>query len=159
MVNIDISTSIETIWETFRDRLSSEVTSVTIDDKGVPNSKIITIQSTWSTFPNQLIDTKSKYPILVVETPTITSQYHTAKRDELLGNITIDIYCTNAPSADKFMSQVYSAIETYKHTLSQAGIEQVHLESSDSDSAQRDGFMAHIRTLTFSFKAHFNKTW
>ncbi len=159
MVNIDISTAIETIWMTFRDRLASEVKSIAIDDKGIPNSKIITIQSITSAFPNKLIDKKSEYPILVVETPTINSQYHTAERDELLGSISIDVYCTNAPSADKFMSKIFSAIETYKHELKSLGIERVHLEDSNNTSAQRNGFMAHVRTLTFTFKSYFKKTW
>jgi len=159
MTNIDISTIIETVWEKFRDRLYSEVTSVTIDDKGIPDSKTITIQSYTSTFPNTLLDKKSKYPILVVETPKITTEYHTMKKDKIPGTITVTIYTPNAPSADKFMSKIFSAIETYKHELNSSGIEGVKLIDSDSDSAQREGFIAHTRTLIFSFESHFNKTW
>jgi len=159
MVEIGISTIIETLWKTFRDRVSSEVTSVTIDDKGVTDALTVTIQKVHASMSNAVISSKSNYPLIVVNTPDINSQYYTAKRDEIIASISIDVYTTQAPAADKLMSKVYTAIETYKHTLSQAGIEQVHLDSSDSDSAQREGFIAHMRTLTFTFKTHFNKTW
>ena len=156
---VGTSNIIEYIWETFRDRLTSQVTSVQIDDKGITNGKTITINSTTSTFPESAIDSKSDYPILVVETPSINSQYFTGKRDLVSGTIAVSVYTTNAPSADKFMSQIYTVVESYKNDFTKAGIEQIHIDSSDSDSAQRQGFVAHVRTVTFSFKSYINKTW
>jgi len=159
MTEIGISTIIETIWQTFRDRLASEVTTVTIDDKGVSNAKTVTIQSYMAAMSNTVLDSKSDYPIMVINSPSIESEYYTGKRDQMNCSITIDIYTTNAPSADKFMSKIYSSIETYKGSLNALGIQQVHVSDSDSDSAQRESFTAHVRSLTFTFKTYFDKTW
>ena len=74
MVEIGISTIIETIWKTFRDRVSSQVTSVKIDDKGVTDALTIAMGPVRAAMSNALLDSKSDYPIIVVNTEHILEE-------------------------------------------------------------------------------------
>ena len=66
---ISKSTIIENIWKEFYDRLKAQVISVDIT-----GGDTITVQNYVSSFPDQLLDSKDEYPILVVETPKISTE-------------------------------------------------------------------------------------
>ena len=156
--SITKSTVIESIWKNFFDRIKSQVTSVNISDKGVPESKTITIQTYASTFPDNEIDTKSKYPILVVDSPSVESDYFTLDKDKIFGSVTIDIYTNQAESADKFLSKIIDAIETYKHDFNGIGLIKIKLSDTTSDSVQRNQIKLHLRSAIFDFEYHYSKT-
>ena len=152
MVTINKSSIIENIWKTFFDRVKAQVTSVEI------TSGTITVQNYVSSFPDQLIDSKSDYPILVVETPSLSGDFFTMTKDKIDASISIAIYTTQAESVDKFLSKIIDTIETYKHTLRESGLSLVQLDNTDSDMVKRDAIKIHMRQATFKFKFHYTKT-
>lgn len=149
------STLIENTWKEFYDRVKSQVTTTTITGSVVIN---IASNSYVSSFPDQLIDSKSDYPILVVETPTFSGDTFTIGRETLSGTINIEIYTNQAEAADKFLSQIIDSIETYKHSLRESGLSMVKLDGVASDHVSRDKINIHVRSASFKFDFRYLKT-
>jgi hypothetical protein len=61
-------------------------------------------------------------------------------------------------SADKFADAILNTIETYKGTLADNGLKQVHGSITDSDFAQHGQIKIHVRRLRFSFEYFYSKT-
>ena len=152
-MTIEKSTVIENIWQPFYDRIKDQVTSVTIT-----GSVVVTVQNYVSSFPDQLIDSKSDYPILVVETPIINVEDFTSGKDKFEGTINVEIYTNQSESADKFLSQIIDSVETYKHTLRVDGLAMIKLDSTDSDMVSRPHIKVHMRRATFAFTSYYTKT-
>ena len=153
MTSVEKSTAVENIWKEFFDRVKSQVTTVEIT-----GSNTITVQNYVSSFPDQLIDSKTDYPILVVETPSLVGDSFTMTKDKIEGTISLSIYTNQGESADKFLSKIIDSIETYKYDLRGAGLSQVKLDSTDSDMVTRDAIKVHMRQSSFKFKFHYTKT-
>ena len=151
---ISKSTVIAGIFESIYDRLNSTVTSVTLSD-----TTTSTIKTYTSSFPDQDIDTKSKYPILVVESPNLTWNDFTLTKKNIDGNFTINIYTTKSEAADLFLDAIINSIETYRDTLSHTyQVTFVNVESTDYDQSMRGKMKVHMRSVTFGFKYKFTKT-
>lgn len=140
-------------WQTIFDRLESEVTTVTTDA-----SVVFTIQTRSSSFPDSQIDTKSSYPILILEPLSLTWENFTLTKKSAKGRFTIDVYCTNSEATDLFLDKVINAIETHRTTLFGLGMYIVQLEDTSYDSVMRNGFKVHRRGATFSFRIDWTKT-
>jgi len=152
-MTISKSSVISDVFETIYDRLTN-VTSVTLSD-----SSISTIQTRTGAFPDKDIDEKSKYPILVINSPDISWEEFTLTKKTVNGAFVIDIYTTKAESADLFLDAIINSIETYRDTLSHTyGITNVNLESTDYDMAMRGKMKIHRKSCTFNFKYRFTKT-
>ena len=151
---ISKSTIIQKIWENFYDQLVENVTSVSIT-----GSTTVTIQTWTNSFPDKELDTKSDYPILVVNSPTINWENFTFRKKQVNGNIVIDIYTTQSESADKFTDAIIDSIETYRDDLKTVRITDVKLDSTDRDSAFRGAFKLHLSSINFKFKYIFQDTY
>ena len=147
------SSIIENVWKEFYDRVKSQITSVSIT-----GSTTITVQNYVSSFPDQLVDSKSDYPILVIETPSVNVDSFTLGKDKFKGTINIEIYTNQSESADKFLSKIIDSIETYKYTLRGNGLSMVKLESTDTDMVSRPKIKVHMRRATFTFTSYYTKT-
>jgi uncharacterized Zn finger protein len=147
------SNIIENTWKEFYDRVKAQVLSTSIT-----GSVTVTVQNYVSSFPDQLIDSKSEYPIIVVETPNFSGEVFTIGKDKLAGTIKIEIYATQAEAADKLFSQVIDSIETYKRELREAGLTMVKLDDTDSDHISRDKINIHTRMAQFKFSFQYVKT-
>jgi len=147
------STITQKIWENVYDRLKDNVSSVSIT-----GSQTITIQTWTNSFPDKELDTKGDYPILVVNSPTISWEKFTFRKKQVNGNIVIDIYTTQSESADKFTDAIIDSIETYRDDLKDVRITDVVLDSTDRDSAFRGVFKVHLSSINFSFKYIFTET-
>ena len=151
---ISKSTVITGIWENIYDRLNSGVTSVTLSD-----SSTSTIQIYTGAFPDSEIDTKTSYPILVVNSPNLSWEDFTLTKKDVIGTFAIDIYTTKAESADLFLDAIIASIEAYRGTLSNTyRVTKVNLESTDSAQEMRGKMKIHMRSCTFGFKYKFTKT-
>ena len=128
------------IFTLIYDRLESNVTSVTLTD-----SSTQTIQTRTSSFPDQLIDSKSDYPILVVNPLDLKWTDFTLTKKQVEGNFSIDIYTTKSESADRFRQAIIDSIETYRTTLKSNGMDFVNLSGTDTDEVIRGGFKIHRR--------------
>ena len=140
------------IWQTIYDRLGS-VTSVTLTDATTQ-----TIQTYTGSFPDSEIDTKSSYPILVLNPIDLRWTDYTLTKKQVEGSFSIDIYTTKSESADRFRQAIVESIETYRATLRGLGMDFVNLDGTDNDSATRGGFKIHRRGARFSFKFRITKT-
>jgi hypothetical protein len=146
--------SIETeIFTLIHDRIESNVTSVTNTDTSTQ-----TIQTYTSSFPDKQIDTKTSYPICVINPIEMNWTDFTLTKKQVNGTFSIDIYTTKSESADRFRQKIIDSIETYRRTLKQNGMDRVNLESSTNDEANRGGFKVHLRSCNFSFNYKMNKT-
>lgn len=153
MVTISKATILKDVWETIRDRMSSDVTSVTTDA-----SVVFTIQTYTSSFPDSRVDDKSSYPILIVNPVSINWEPHTFTKKHAIGSVTVDIYATNSEATDMFLDAIIDSLETYRTTLAGLGVEFFDLDSTDSDNVIRQAFKVHVRSVTFSFRFAFTKT-
>ena len=152
-MSISKSTIISGVFENIYDRLAN-VTSVTLSD-----TTTSTIQTRTGAFPDKDIDDKSKYPILVVNSPDISWEEFTLTKKQVNGTFAVDVYTTKSESSDLFIDAIINSIETYRATLGNTyGLVMVNLESTDYDMVMREAIKVHMRTCTFSFKYKFTKT-
>ena len=140
------------IFKLIYDRLST-VTSVTLTD-----STTSTIQTYTGSFPDSEIDTKTAYPILVLNPLELRWTDYTLTKKQVEGSFSIDIYTIKSESADRFRQAIVESIETYRATLRGLGMDFVNLDGTDNDSATRGGFKIHRRGARFSFKFRITKT-
>lgn len=110
-------------------------------------------------FPDINLANKSDYPIIVIGSPEISWSQHTFGKNVLNGTIAIDVYVTDAKSADEFASDIHNKIETSKDTLSTQGFREVNLSSTTKDMAPHGDIRVHLKTLIFEYKFYFNKTF
>jgi len=119
---------------------------------------VVPIQNWVSSFPDQLIDSKSNYPILVIENPSFSNESFTMTKATYEGQIGIEVYTNQGESADKFLSQILEAIETFKYQLKLVGVSMVKLDRTTSDRVSRDKLSIHTRRAMFKFKFNYGKT-
>ncbi len=152
MVTITKSTITQKVWKNFFDRLAS-VTNVTLAD-----SSTSTIQSYSASFPDKIADTKSSYPILIVNSPDITWEDFTFTKKYANGTITIDIFTTKAEGADLFIDAIIDSIETYRKSFRDLGLHNLNLESTSKDEFFRGAMKIHVKSATFTWRYVFSKT-
>ena len=161
MVTISTPTIIENVFKNFLDLMKANVDSITIDNRGVADAKTITIQTYTSSFTNALLDSQSDYPILVVNSPVPgVGSIKTYGKSTYDGPIDIEIFTTQAPTADKFLSQIMDAVESNLQTLYGQGLRMVELDSTDSDNFQRDGnaFTTHYRRARYNISYTYTRS-
>jgi len=148
------STIMKEVFGNIYDRISTDVTTVTLSDATTQ-----TIQTYTGAFPDSEIDTKSKYPICVINSPELSWEDFSLTKKQVNGSFTIDIYTTKAESADLFLDAIMNSIETYRDTLGNTyKMVFVNLESTDSDHMMRsDSMKVHMRSVTFTFRFKFTK--
>ena len=147
------ATRLEEIWTLFHNRLVSQVTSVTIT-----GSTTVTIQRVDSSYNDSDFSSKSNFPIIVLETPSFEDINMTLTKEKTRGNIVVEVYTTQAESAEKFSSKILDSIESYKKTLSDNGLKNVHGSLTDSDFAEHGKIKVHVRRMNFSFDFFYTKT-
>ena len=155
VVSISKASILKDTWETFYDRLNTDVTSVTID-----SGPIFTIGSNGhtSSFPDNTIDNKESYPVMVINPVNTEWESFTFTKKWVNGSIELEIYVTNSEAADMFLDEMIESIETYRDTLWENKMYFVDLNSTDSESVMRNGFKVHVRRCVFSFRLAINKT-
>lgn len=147
------STIIQKIWENIYDRLKDNVSSVSIT-----GDVTVTIQTWTGAFPEKIADSKTSYPILVVNSPEISWEDFTITKKWANGIFTIDILTTQSEAADKFLDAIIESIETYRDDMIGVNVRFINLEDTDSDHFSRGAFTIHSRSCIFSFKCAFTKT-
>jgi len=147
-------TLVNSVFGIIWDRIQSDVTTVTLSD-----TTTSTIQTYTGAFPDQEIDTKSKYPICVINSPELSWEDFTLTKKQVNGTFTIDIYTTKAESADLFLDAIITSVEGFRGTLKHTDkLDMVNLESTDSDHIMRSNSMKiHMRSCQFSFSFRFTK--
>ena len=112
----------------------------------------------WPTFPDNVLDAKGDYPVIVVNSPEISWEPFTLTKNVLEGTIAIDIF-TNTPSeTDTKTDSINDKIETSKKTLADVGLRQVNLDSTSTDMASQGKIKVHLKTIIFNYKFYFTNT-
>ena len=141
------------VWKNFRDRIKDQVTTVTIT-----GAAEYTVSNVISSFPDTILDSKSNYPIIVVEDPKTPTDTFTAKKTQIIGSIKIGVYANQSESASKLLSQAINAIETYKGDLSKVGIRKIEITDTNQDFFNRDKIKVHYREVIFDFLLFYSNT-
>lgn len=141
------------VWKNFYDRVKDQVTTVTIT-----GSTVVNVQNYVADFPDQLIDTKSEYPIIVVRDPKTPTESFTATKTKLTGTIEIEVFANQAEAASKLIAQVINSIETYKGDLAKVGIRRIENGDTNQDSATRGKIKLHLRSIIFNFEIFYTNT-
>ena len=140
------------IWEAFYNALNGNI-SVTLSD-----SSTSTVQTYTGAFPDKDIDVTSKYPILVIENPSLNWTDFTLTKKYVEGNILIEIYSSGAEAAQKLTNDVIETLETNRYNFTALKLLFVNLESQNYDSFMRGEMKIHKQGTTFSFKYPFTTT-
>jgi len=150
---ISAATRIPDIWSNFRDRIKDQVTTVTIT-----GSVVVPVKNWISSFPDTILDSKSNYPIIVIEDPKTPTDILTAKKTQIVGSIKVGVYANQSESASKFLSQIINAIETYKGDLAKVGIRKIEVADTSTDFFNRDKIKVHYREVIFDFTLFYTNT-
>jgi len=151
-LTISKATFLPDIWEAFYDRMSS-VTTVTLDDTTTP-----TIQTRTSSFPDREQDSKSDYPLIVVNSPSCPTAPFTFGKTEVEGTIRIEVFATKKETSDMFLAEIMDKIETYKDDFATLGLKRIEIDSTDSDMFMRGDIKLHVGAVVFGFKYKYSKT-
>jgi len=89
------STIIQTIYQNIYDRIKDNVKSVSIT-----GSVTVAVQTYTNSFPDKPLDSKSDYPILVINVPSLRWDTFTLTKKTATGNFNIEVYTTQTESAD-----------------------------------------------------------
>ena len=154
VTNLEKTNLFQATFENIYDRIKADVTSVSIT-----GSVTVTIQTYTNSFNEEMIETKSNYPILIMNSPEIESEEDfTLTKKRSSGSFIVDILTTQKESADKFADAIKDSIETYRDDLRATGMISVNFDSSSSDDVQRGGFMVHSKSLKYKFDFIYQKT-
>jgi hypothetical protein len=153
MVTINKANIVANIWETVKDAITSGVTTVTLADATTQ-----TIQTYTSSFPDKVADTKTSYPIIVINPVDLNWTDLTFTRKRANGTFEIEVYATKSEAADLFLDKIIDTIETNRDDLRSLGVSFTNLDSTRTDEVFRGQIKVHIRTARFTFKFTFDKT-
>lgn len=151
--NLSKSTVANAVFENIYDRIEDNVKTVVMAD-----ARTITVQTYTGSFPDKNIDSKSNYPIIIINPPTMNWDDFTFTKKTVNGSFSIDVLTIQSESADMFLDAILSSIETYREDLRGAGMINVNLTNTNIDQSFRGSFKVHLRTCTFEFKYIFDKT-
>jgi len=155
MVTITSATLLSSIWENFYDRLNGDTSAKTVTLKDATTS---TVQNITASFPEKILNTKSSFPVWIINSADIKWDNFTFTKDKVAGTITIDCYTTKSESADKFIDAINNSLETYKVTFRSVGIYDLKLDGMSYADGDRGAFKIHIKSCTWRFNYIFNKT-
>lgn len=147
------TTLVSDIWKLFYDRIKSTVTTTTLSD-----GSLVTIQAYDSNFSDRPLESNDYYPVIVINTPSMSTDTFTSGKDIADCKIDIELYTFQAMSADKFLAQIQDTIETYKKILADNKLRKVKVEDISTDMFQRGSIKVHVRRIRFGFKFIYAKT-
>jgi hypothetical protein len=140
------------IWNTFRNLINTNVTSVTIKGSGGANTKTITVANVSNSFPDKLFDDVSFYPAIVVNSPNISTNPVSFTDREVDGTIEFNIFTNQSEALDKLSDLLNYTIINNESTLRTSGIFELELDSTDSTHYDRNKISVHSGMLVWRFK-------
>ena len=153
LVSIAKATFLHDVWQNFYNLMEDNITSVTLSD-----STTSTIQTRTGAFPDSVIDDKTDYPIIVINTPVINWDDLTMGKKYLSGTIAIEIYSTKAEASDRFVMKIIDTVETNKDDLREKGLQFINLRPTSNDEFFRGKLKIHVSTANIEFKYVYTAT-
>lgn len=152
MVAITKATVSQGVWKNFFDTINGNVTTVTATDSSTHEAHYS------ASFPDKVADTKSSYPIVLIESPNLIWERFTLSKQWVNGTIDLSIFSTKAEVIDKMTDDVINLIETARGTFADLGLKFVKLESTSKDEFFRGQIKVHMKTISFSWRYIFTET-
>jgi len=143
-VQVEKSTIIENIYKNFYDIIKTVTGFTTL---------------IYPAFPEVSLESKSSYPIAILNSPEISSSQLSIGKGMIEGTISMDIFTADDPkTCDSYSSDVIDKVETSKYTLATVGIRQVQLASTNKEVVLQGKIKVHTKTLIFEYKFYYDKT-
>jgi len=152
-MTINKETYISDIWKLFRDRINSSITSIDTVGFGTVN-----VKGVYSTYPDTISDSKNDYPIIVIESPSISTEDFTMTKSKVNGEVKIEVFATSKEVLEKILMKVIDSIETYKSDLANNNIKNVVVLSNNYEMFKHGSIKIHYGWIRFSFKYYYDKT-
>lgn len=108
-------------------------------------------------FPDITLDSKSDYPVAVLDSPINPWEKVTMGRNKVMGHIDFSYYCTTAKDRDTVGSLANAAIESAKSSLASVKLQNVTAEVS-KDMVPHGNIKVYIVTLTINYRYTFVST-
>ena len=137
-------------WRNFYDLMKNNVTSVTVTGIGA-----VTIQNYVAAYTDKMLDSKTSYPILIVNSPEFSFNPLTFRSKETEARVEIEILCNQAVTADQFKDRIQKIIRDNEATLRALGMDEVELEDTASEFFTRGNINVHSRKLVWRFRFAF----
>ena len=153
MVEITKEKLITTIWRNFRTPVFDNIKKVTLLDGAIVNMKSVT-----AAFPDELRDSKSSYPVIVIEMPTLNTSQFTFGKKKVRGTIKLSLYTLQSYSADRFLEDTINLFESKIQDLADLQLFSVKVDDTDAQMISREAIKLHKRYVMFSFEYIFRST-
>ena len=138
------------VWNNFLSIMKANVNSVS-----GAGSKTITIKKHYASFPDELAESKSNYPLLIISSPDFNFTPVTFRNRQVEGTIDIEILTTQSEGADKFKDLINYSLLQNEDSLIAVGIEELQLNDTASDQYNRGKLSVHSRKVVWGFKFYF----
>lgn len=155
VTTINIDEISEDIMENFFTILKADVVSVLVPNPTTSGNDTFTIQFYATPANDKLIKKKTNYPIILVGMPVLPESELTYRQMLIGGNITLEVHSQNSRATTKFIDLMKKAIRDNKSDLRSVGLEQLKVTEEDADFFDREGFMDHWATITYSFEYNY----
>lgn len=149
---ISNSNIVDNIWKNFYDRISTDVTSVTLN-----NSSTVTVQLCTNSFPDNPITQKSNFPIIIIDVPKPDEENFTFGKNHLNGTVDVTVYGTGSEVVDKLCSKIFYSIAQYGDSLRTVGLFNVLPSVQDTDYTMYGKIKVHWRVIRFKFQFYHTK--
>jgi hypothetical protein len=149
---VDCDNLKSSIWNIFYNLIKTNVVSVSIKGSGGASTKTITIQNVSSSFPDKVFDAESNYPIIIISSPTNRMDPVTYTSREVSGTIEFEIFTNQGEAADKIADLITHVILDNESVLNGYGLEELELDSEDSNNYDRNKINVHSRMVVWRYK-------
>lgn len=150
ILGITKSKIIKDIYTVFNNKIVNNVTD--------PNEAISRNKWWFTSFPDYDIENSDYYPIGVINSPELNSEFHTYGKKWYKFKIDIEVYSTSAEEMDDLSCQVLEAIETTANTFRKMNLRFVELDGTDTLDRLQDKIKVHQKVLTFSGQFSYTRT-
>jgi hypothetical protein len=109
-------------------------------------------------FPDNLIDNKDSYPIIVINSPEVNWEKFTMHQKWNMCEIDIEAHVTKQSELDDLADQIVDAVESKYTTFRDIKIRMVNLDNTETNHVIRDQITIHSKVLTFTCQFSFTRS-
>lgn len=154
IIGITKAKIIKDIYTVFNNRIVNNVT----DPQSEPPAKLSRNKWWFSSYPDYDIENSDYYPIGVINSPDLKSEFHTLGKKWYKFTISIEVYSTSAEEMDDLACQVLEAVETTANTFRKMNLRFVELDGTDTIDRLQDKIKIHLKVLRFSGQFSYTRT-
>jgi hypothetical protein len=141
---VSTTNSFTEVTNLFYDRISSQITSVTLT-----NGSIVTVKTVSFAFPDKDIMDKTDFPIIVIDNSDASDETLVYGKTEITNRLIIECVATSTEALSILMSTIYDTIKTNTSTFFASGVTKISLIDKDSESDLMGGLKVRRGMLSF----------